>query len=155
MNPISTTAAALSLALSISLLAGCKKGHDDGPYAVPAPRSSGGALPSSATTRVVVAELTADPSLDAQAIRDAFRDAETGLLGCLDAKGGSGTVALMFAVEHDGAVSDVREGASTYKGEPARRCIAHAVDEMHLPPIAGSRADASVVLQIRPISRAE
>lgn len=143
--------------LAALLAAGCHKDHSqDGPVSVPAPAQGSAAAPAVATMRVVVNELSADPSLDAQAIRDAFRDAETGFAGCLDGASGTGLLALSFAVEHDGEVADVVEGAATtYKSDGAKRCIERIIDKMTLPATAGSRASAAVVLEIRAKRSAE
>src|SRR4051794_17011569 len=105
-------------------LGACRKGRssDDGPVSVPAPAKPAGN--GAQVMRVVVSELETDPTLDAQSMRSALRDAETSLVGCLDDRRPSGLVAVTFAIEASGAVGSLSSGAATtLPDERARVCI--------------------------------
>lgn len=133
----------------IMVSVGCEdRSRDDGPVSVPAPaRTAGGSGPA---MRVIVSELMTDPTIDAQSVRSVFRDAETGLLECVDGKS-TGFVAVSFPVEHDGSVGTLVEGSkTTLKDERARLCIERKVAELRFSSTAGSRAEIAVSLEIRP-----
>lgn len=130
---------------------GCGKDRprDDGPVSVPVPARTASA--SGPTMRVTVSELITDPTLDPQAVRAAFRDAETRLCECLDAERAEGLVAISFPIEGDGSVGRLVEGSkTTLKSERARVCIERIVGEMRFSSTAGSRAEIAVSLEVRP-----
>lgn len=103
------------------------------------------------TMRVVVSALDADPTIDAQNVRSALRDAERSLVECLDSKSGAGIVALAFSIERDGAVGNVVEGSkTTLRDERARLCIARIVQEMRFSSTTASRPEVAVELEVRP-----
>lgn len=130
---------------------GCGKDRprDDGPVSVPVPARTASA--SGPTMRVTVSELMADPTLDPQAVRAVFRDAETRLVECLDAERAEGLVAISFPIEGDGSVGALVEGSkTTLKSERARVCIERVVAEQRFSSPAGSRAEIAVSLEVRP-----
>lgn len=130
---------------------GCGKdrSRDEGPVSVPAPARTASA--SGQTMRVTVSELMTDPTLDPQAVRAVFRDAETSLVECLDAARAPGIVAISFPIEGDGSVGALVEGSkTTLKSERARLCIERIVAEQRFSSTAGSRAEIAVSLEVRP-----
>jgi len=146
-----TTLRFAAAALLVLFASGCGKdrARDDGPVSVPVPARTASA--SGPAMRVVVGELMADPTVDPQGVRAMFRDAETSLLECLDAKSAAGIVAISFAIEHDGSVGTLVEGSkTTLADERARICIERIVAEMRFSSTARSRAEIAVSLEVRP-----
>ena len=144
---------ALALVALVALVAasGCGKdrARDDGPVSVPVPARIASA--SGPTMRVIVSELVTDPTLDPQAVRAVFRDAETRLCECLDAERAEGVVAISFPIEGDGSVGALVEGSkTTLKSERARVCIERIVAEQRFSSPAGSRAEIAVSFEVRP-----
>jgi hypothetical protein len=99
---------------------------------------------------ITVAEVRADPSLDAAAVRAALRGAETALLWCVETDGSTGLVVMRLAIEKDGSVAEIRlRETTTYGSEDARACMKRIVGAMRFPSLSAGRADVEIALEVR------
>jgi hypothetical protein len=99
---------------------------------------------------IAVAEVRADPSVDAGAIRAALRDAETALLWCADPDGSTGVVVMRISIEADGAVGDIQlRETTTYGNDDARACMQRIVAAMRFPYAGAGRSEVEIVLEVR------
>lgn len=129
------------------LAVGCRDQAPEHRYAGQAPQPTT-AAPGGMT--ITVAEVRADPSLDAVALRTALRDAETALLWCAETDGSTGLVVMRLAIEKDGSVAESRlRETSTYGGEDARACMQRIVSAMRFPSLSAGRAEVEVALEVR------
>lgn len=132
-----------------ALLAGCRSDANkaDQRYAGQAPPPSTAQPGGMAIT---VAEVRADPTIDAIALRAELRDAETALLWCVEPDGSTGAVVLRLAIEKDGSVADIQlRETTTYGSEDARACMRRIVGAMRLPASGEARAEVEITLEVR------
>lgn len=140
---------ASSAALLVAAVAGCRETPRPDASAAAATSAPRAASPPAPSPEIAVADVKADPGLDADQVRSALEGATAALSACLEPGGSTGVVVLRFPIERDGAVGDVAElGRSTYGGDEARACMGRIVESMRFPP-SRTRGEVEVVVEVR------
>jgi hypothetical protein len=151
LPPSAARRLARACAIAALLAGGCRGDPSSTEHhAGAAPRPAASAADPAARMTIVVADVRADPTIDASAVRAALRDAETALLSCADADGSTGVVVMRIPIDHDGSVGDIvlRE-TTTYGNEDTRACMVRIISAMRFGSPGAARAEAEVTLEVR------
>jgi hypothetical protein len=142
--------------LTIAAVAGCRVEstlhasmlHETIAHAAPSAVAAPAGEPARQMT-ISVAEVTAVPALELDAIRAPLRAAEAALLSCVDPDGSTGVVAMKIALEGDGFVGGIGlRDLTTYGSDDARACLMRLVGAMRFPTPATANAEVDVTLDV-------